>query len=51
MAVRVSASFFLRDVGDEALGGEQQAADGGGVLQGGAGHLGRIDHTGLAERG
>ena len=36
-------------VGDDALGGEQEAGDGGGVLQGGAGDLGGIDDARLDE--
>src|SRR5690606_16102904 len=34
---------FLGDVGDHALGGEEQTGDRRGVLQRGAGDLGRID--------
>ena len=40
----VAAAFFLfRELGDEALGGEEEAGDGRGVLQSTAGHLGRIN--------
>jgi len=47
--VRISRRLFLllRDLGDHGLGREQQARDGGGVLQGGTGHLLRIDDAGL----
>jgi hypothetical protein len=31
--------------GDHAVGGQHQAGDGRGVLQRGAGHLGRIEHA------
>jgi hypothetical protein len=34
--------FFLRNLCDEALGGEEEAGDGGGVLEGAAGHFGRV---------
>ena len=34
--------FLFWDVGDEALGGEQEAGDGGGVLKSAAGHLGWV---------
>jgi len=37
----------LGEIGDGALGGEQQGRDGGRVLQGGAGDLGRVDDAGL----
>ena len=41
--------FLLRNLGDQTLGGEQQAGDGAGVLQRGARHLLRINDTGLHE--
>ena len=41
VVVRIGA-FFLGDVGDEALGREEQAEDRRGVLQRGAGHLGWV---------
>ncbi len=39
------ALFLFRQLSDEALGGEEQTADGGCVLQGAAGDLGRVDNT------
>src|SRR5690242_9622213 len=39
--------LLLRDVGDQRLGGEDHGGDGGGVLQGGARHLGGVNHAGL----
>ena len=38
--------FLLGFLGDHGLGGQQQRGDGGGVLQGKAGHLGGVDDTG-----
>ena len=49
MGMRSFRFLFLRDVGDEALGGEEKTADGRGVLESAAGHLGRIHDTGLDE--
>src|SRR6478736_4325912 len=43
VAVAAVAAFLLfRKLSDEAFGGEEEAGDGGGVLQSAAGHLGRI---------
>ena len=41
--------FLLGQLGDQRFGGEQQAGDGRGVLQRGAGDLRRIDDAGLHE--
>ena len=43
------AGLGLGKVGDEALGGEHEAGDGGGILQGRTGHLGGIHHAGDEE--
>jgi hypothetical protein len=40
-------AFFLRQLGDEHFGGQQETGNAGGVLQGRAGHLGRVDDAGL----
>ena len=40
---------LLRQLGDDALGREEQAGDGSRVLQRAAGHLGRVDDAGLDE--
>jgi len=42
---------LLRQLGHDAFGREEQAADGGRVLQRGAGHLGRVDDAGLDQVG
>ena len=39
--------IFLRLFGDHALGGQQQAGNGGRILQRVTGHLGRVDDAGL----
>src|SRR5687767_7097187 len=51
VAVVVTAArfFLLGLVGDHRLGGEQQRRNGRGVLERGAGHLGRVDDAGLGE--
>ncbi len=41
--------LFLRNVGDQTFGGEEEAGDGGGVLESAAGHLGWIDDACLDE--
>jgi len=43
--VGVAGVLLLGRLGHAGLGGYHQAGDGGGVLQGGAYHLGRIDHA------
>src|SRR5438045_1514780 len=43
--------LLLGNVGDERLGGEQQAGDAGTVLQGAARHFDWVDDAGLAEVG
>ncbi len=45
VAVAAGVGFLLRKLGDEALGGEEKAADGGGVLQGTAGDLRGVNHA------
>ena len=49
MTTAAGRFFLFRDVGDEALGGEEQTADGRGVLQRAACHLGRINDAGFDE--
>src|ERR1700755_511776 len=44
-----AVTLFVLDVSDHGFGGEHQAGDGGRVLQGSAGHLGRVDHAGSDE--
>src|SRR5712671_3662517 len=44
-----SLFFLLRNLSDEAFGGQQQASDGGGVLKRRAGDLFRINHPCLDE--
>ena len=41
----------LGRVGDQGVGGQEQRADAGGVLQGVAGDLGRVDDAGLDQVG
>ena len=43
-----AAAVLLGDVGDERLGGQDHRRDRGGVLEGGAGHLGGV-HDALLE--
>src|SRR2546425_1863999 len=43
--------FLLRNLGDEAFGGQQQTGDGGGVLQRGAGDLFRVHHASFDQVG
>jgi hypothetical protein len=43
--VSATGGFLLLLLADHALGGEQHAGDGSGVLQGHAGHLGGVDHA------
>src|SRR3569833_2569909 len=43
--------FLLRQFGDQALSGEEQAGDGGGVLERAARDLFRIDDAGFNEVG
>src|SRR3954447_20651467 len=48
------AAFLLLvfgQVGDQGVGGQQQGADAGGVLEGRAGDLGRVDDAGLDQVG
>ena len=47
VAVTGVGLLLFRDVGDEALGGQQETGDGSGVLQGAASHFGRIDDASL----
>ena len=47
MAARRRSFLLLREVGDHALGGEQEARDRRGVVQRGVGHLGRVHYAGL----
>src|SRR4051812_41669261 len=44
-AAHGSGRALLGSFGDGGFGGDQQAGHRGGVLQGGANHLGRIDHA------
>jgi hypothetical protein len=44
-----SRLFLLGQLGDHALGGEQQTRDGAGVLERGAGDLFRVHHAGFHE--
>src|SRR3546814_7487132 len=39
--------LLLRPLGDHGFGGDEEAADRGGVLEGGADDLGRVDDAGL----
>ena len=39
--------FFVFEVGDHGFDGQEETGDGGGVLQGDAGHLGWVNDTGL----
>ena len=39
--------FFFGDVGDQALGGQDHGGDGGGIFEGAADDLERVDHAGL----
>src|SRR5579863_10267311 len=48
-AARRSRFFLFRQLGDQALGGEQQTSDGSRVLERAAGDLLGINHTGLHE--
>ena len=41
----------LGGIGDQGVGGQKQRADAGGVLQGVAGDLGRVDDAGLDQVG
>ena len=43
MAVAGVGFLFLWNVRDEAFGGEEEAGDGGRVLEGATGHLGRVN--------
>jgi hypothetical protein len=43
VAVAGVGFLFLGNVCDEAFGGEEEAGDGGGVLEGAAGHFGRVN--------
>src|SRR6266487_1849438 len=43
--------FLLRNLGDEAFGGQQQTCDRGGVLQRGAGDFFRVHHAGFDQVG
>jgi hypothetical protein len=43
--VVVGRGFLLRQLGDHGFGGDHQAGDRGGVLQGRTGHLGRVEDT------
>src|SRR5476649_1466182 len=47
MTARGRGFVLLRQLGHDAFGREEQATDGGRILQGRAGHLGRIDNAGL----
>src|SRR5262249_30014009 len=47
MGIMVSGGLLLLGrFGDEGLGGEEETGDGGAVLQGGTGDLGRVDDPG-----
>ena len=45
VAVATVGFLFLRNVCNEALGGEEKSADGCGVLQGAASHFSRVYNT------
>ena len=49
MAAAACGCFLLRELGDEALGGEEQSADGCCVLQRAAGDLCRVNDAGFHE--
>src|SRR4051794_34950964 len=49
VVVRVALFLFLGDVGDQGLGGQEQAGDAGAVLQGAAGDFHRVHDASLAE--
>ncbi len=48
-AARSRSFLLLGELGDHALGGEEQTGDRGGVLQRGARDLRRVDDAGLDE--
>ncbi|MGH9415299.1 MAG: hypothetical protein ACRD01_01600, partial [Terriglobales bacterium] len=46
-AGRARFLLILGDIGHQGFGGEYEAGDGAGVLQGKTGHLGRVNHARL----
>src|SRR5688572_6343919 len=51
VVVVVVLLVLLRDFADERLGGEQQVGDADAILQRAAGHLDRVNNSGLAKVG